>query len=276
MLNDMNAEFSFDELHNLGKQLGVLPEWLAERRIPEFNYKTYGTTGPKVILLHGLFGHLSNWDLVIPIIEKHAQVTALEFPILKGRKAEVSVKALTLYAICFIISQNFGQVYLCGNSLGGHVAIRTALLKPELVKGLILAGPSGLYENSIDTLPIKPDREFIKRHMARVFFDQKHVTNEYVDEIQRILADKENVKRLLIAAKSAKRDYLLNELPKVTVPTLLLWGKEDEITSLEVGQVFAAKIPNAKLVVKDKCGHAPMMESPDWFAEEILKFIQQQ
>ncbi|MCX7953126.1 MAG: alpha/beta hydrolase, partial [Deltaproteobacteria bacterium] len=128
---------------------------------------------------------------------------------------------------------------------------------------------------SIDTLPVQPDRQYIRKHMYRVFFDSKHVTDEYVEEIYRIISDKENVKRLLVAAKSAKRDYLFHELPHVQVPTLLVWGKDDEITTLEVGQVFASRLPNPRLVVKECCGHAPMMEAPEWFAEETLKFLRQ-
>ncbi|MCS6961169.1 MAG: alpha/beta hydrolase [Deltaproteobacteria bacterium] len=265
----------YDELLELSKQLQVQPEWLAERTVPEFVFKTYGTQGSEIILLHGLFGHLSNWEKVIPILKDYCRVTALEFPILRGRKSEVSVKALALYVLCFLRFYNFEKCYLCGNSLGGHVALRVALLKPDLIRGLILAGPSGLYENSIDTLPVKPDRQYIRKHMYRVFFDSKHVTDEYVEEIYRIISDKENVKRLLVAAKSAKRDYLFHELPHVQVPTLLVWGKDDEITTLEVGQVFASRLPNPRLVVKECCGHAPMMEAPEWFAEETLKFLRQ-
>ncbi len=260
-------------LQSLAEKLGVYPDWLKQAEIPIFNYSVHGTSGPIILLLHGLFGHLSNWDGVIPKLEKECQLIALEFPILRGTKSEVSVKSLALYVICFLLVKNLNSVYLCGNSLGGHVAIRTALLVPDMIKGLILAGPSGLYENSIDTLPIKPDKEFIRRHMKRVFYDPSLVTDKYVDEIYTILSDKDNVKRLLVAAKSAKRDYLLNELPLVKPPTLLIWGREDEITTLEVGQVFASKIPKHKLVVREKCGHAPMMEAPSWFAEEVLKFV---
>ncbi|MCS6893876.1 MAG: alpha/beta hydrolase [Deltaproteobacteria bacterium] len=270
-LPDYNL-FSF--LERLASSLNIYPEWLQKRSIPAFNFRQYGSKGPRVILLHGLFGHLSNWDKVLPRLQMQCELYSLEFPILKGDKSEVSVKSLSLYVTCFLYSQNLFNSYLCGNSLGGHVAIRVSLLVPEVVKGLILAGPSGLYENSIDTLPLKPDKDYIAKHMKRVFYDSRHVTNEYVDEIHRIISNKDNVKKLLIAAKSAKRDYLLNELPSICVPTLLLWGRNDEITSLEVGQVFATKIPKSILKVKDNCGHAPMMEEPEWFADEVLKFLE--
>jgi len=266
----------FDVIFEAAKKLNVFPDWLKEKREPQCNFDKYGSAGPNLVLLHGLFGHLSNWRQVIPKLQSVASIYALQFPLLEAKKSEVSVQSLTLFVLFFILRNNLAPCFICGNSLGGHVALRVALLMPQLVKGLILAGPSGLYEHTVDSLPVRPDKNFIREHMRRVFYDPCHVTDEYVDEIYEILSRKENVKNLVVSAKSAKRDNLYDELVNVKVPVLLLWGENDQITSLDVGAVFASRIKDAKLVSKEKCGHAPMIEEPEWFSEQIKRFLAEQ
>jgi pimeloyl-ACP methyl ester carboxylesterase len=234
-----------------------------------------GTQGPEMVLLHGLFGALSNWDSVQPLMAEYSRPIALQFPILKGHQSEVKIKALALYTEYFIRSKNFAPVALCGNSLGGHVALRLCLAAPELVDCMILAGTSGLYEHSVDALPVRPGREFVADHMQRVFHNQKFVTDAAIDEITGILEDRSHVLNLIHAARSAKKDNLKDLLGQIKVPVLLLWGENDEVTTPEVAQMFHDLIPNSKLVMIDKCGHAPMIEHPEWFAAEVKEFLKE-
>ena len=88
-----------------------------------------------------------------------------------------------------------------------------------------------------------------------------------------ILADKGRVLNLIHSARSAKRDNVLDELKQIKIPTLLLWGEDDEITTMQVAEVFHKNIANSKLVVCKNCGHAPMIEHPQWFADEVEKFL---
>ncbi len=254
---------------------GCAPQWLKENRPPEFNVVEAGTEGPHVLLLHGLLGALSNWDSILPIAAKYSRLTALQFPILTGHRSEVRVKSLAAYTECYIRTRCEGPVVLCGNSLGGHVALRVALTSPELVDCLVLSGASGLYEHSVDTLPVRPKGAFIREHMARVFCDTKFITDEAVDNILEILSSRVNHLNLIHAARSAKRDNLLQMLDQVEAPTLLLWGEEDEVTTMSVAKIFHSRIPNSILVTKERCGHAPMIEHPQWFSDEMEKFLRE-
>ena len=80
---------------------------------------------------------------------------------------------------------------------------------------------------------------------------------------------------LIHAARSAKRDNLLDMLDQVRVPTLLIWGEEDEVTTMSVAKIFHSRIPNSVLVTKEHCGHAPMIEHPEWFTEQMEKFLRE-
>lgn len=251
------------------------PDWLVNEQEPQFETSEMGEQGPEMLLLHGLFGALSNWDTTQPLMAQYCKPIALSFPLLKGNRNDVKVKSLALYTEYFIRSRNLAPAILCGNSLGGHVALRIALAAPELVDCLILSGTSGLYEHSVDALPVRPDEKFVREHMDRVFYNKQHITDDAVNQIVDIVVDRKNVRNIINAARSAKKDNLKNLLPTITVPTLLLWGEDDEVTTMSVAEQFHQLMPNSKLVTMKKCGHAPMIEYPEWFSGEVHKFLKE-
>lgn len=274
------AEPDKKELFTLVKQTAIRlaacdPQWLRSDHEPPLRTREYGDKGPPMILLHGLFGALSNWDSTLPLFAQYSRSIALEFPILTGHRSEVRVKALAALTEFLIRKRRLEPVILCGNSLGGHVALRLCLARPELVSCLILSGTSGLYEHSVDTLPIRPDQVFVREHMARVFYNAKFITDEAVNEIHTILTQRTNVLNLIHCARSAKKDNLLEVLKDIKVPTLLLWGEDDQVTTMDVAQTFHKHIKNSKLVTIKNCGHAPMIEYPEWFSEEVKKFLKE-
>jgi 2-hydroxy-6-oxonona-2,4-dienedioate hydrolase len=250
------------------------PLWVVNEQEPTFKTVEMGTKGPEMVLLHGLFGALSNWDTVQPLMAEYSKPIALSLPLLNAHRSEVKVKALSLYTEYFVRNRGFAPVTLCGNSLGGHVALRLCLAAPELVDCLVLTATSGLYEHSVDSLPVRPGKEFVEEHMSKVFFNQEFVTPEAVNEIVTILEDRTRVLNLIHAARSAKKDNLKDLLGQIKVPTLLLWGEEDQVTTMEVAEMFHQLIPNSQLVTIKKCGHAPMIEHPEWFSEEVRKFLE--
>ena len=251
------------------------PVWLKEDSSPIFESVDTPGAGPDIVLLHGLLGQVSNWDYVTPYLAKTMNPMALKFPLLTAAKSDVKVKSLALYTEAFIRERNIAPVAVCGNSLGGHVALRLALARPELVDCLILSGSSGLYEHTVDSLPLRPDERFVREHIARVFVNEEFITEEAIAQMVEILGNRSNVANLISVAKSAKRDNLYDVLPQITCPVLLIWGEDDTVTTMEVAETFKKRLPNSKLVSKKKCGHAPMIEHPEWFANEIDSFLRE-
>jgi 2-hydroxy-6-oxonona-2,4-dienedioate hydrolase len=274
MRQAVNDAVVFEQVRASAKRMGGCdPSWLKKGIVPPFPVELMGNTGEPMLLLHGLFGALSNWQSVQPLMAEYAQTTAMQFPILTGDSSEARVKAIAAY-VEFYIRTNFSEpVVLCGNSMGGHVAMRVALSSPELVKALVLSGTSGLYEHTVDSLPVRPDERFIRDHMKRVFFQDRFITPEAVAEILSILKKRSNHLNLIHAARSAKKDNLQKLLPTITLPTLLLWGEDDEVTTMKVAQMFKDLIPNSTLETHTDCGHAPMIEYPEWFAERVKGFL---
>lgn len=281
MIRDASSIFPF--IRKSAEKLGSCdPQWLkvgqrpdiqVSRPVPSSTSLEEEARKPEMILMHGLFGALSNWDSTIPLFEKFSKPIALEFPITTAHRSEVKVKALSIMTEFYIRENSFEPVTLCGNSLGGHVALRLCLARPELVDCLILSGTSGLYEHSVDALPVRPDRKFVRDHMHRVFRNPGFVTDEAVEEIYKILTSRASTLNLIHAARSAKKDNLEKLLGLINVPTLLLWGEDDEVTTMGVAEAFNRLIPNSELVTIKNCGHAPMIEHPEWFSENVERFM---
>jgi len=138
--------------------------------------------GETLILLHGLFGALSNFQDLIEYFKKTHKVVVPLLPLLELDLLHTSVGGLQKFLQKFIEQKDYNNIHLMGNSLGGHVAIVHVLKKPERIKTLILTGSSGLFENGMgDSYPKRGDKEYIRNKTAMTFFDPAMATAELVD-----------------------------------------------------------------------------------------------
>lgn len=239
----------------------------------KFEFVEVGT-GEPLMLLHGLFGALSNFsDLIEKFKHTHKVVVPL-LPLFDLDLLHTSVKGLAKYVQQFIDHKGYDQIHLLGNSLGGHVGLVYILSYPEKIKTLTLTGSSGLFENAMgDSYPKRGDYEYIKAKTAATFYDPAVATKELVDEVFEITNSRIKVIKIIALAKSAIRNNLGEELGQIKVPTLLIWGKNDNVTPPFVAEEFHKLIPNSELAFIDKCGHAPMMEVPNEFNDILEKFL---
>jgi len=230
--------------------------------------------GEPLILLHGLFGALSNFDELIAYFRPHNKVVVPMLPLLDLDLLHTSVGGLQKFVHRFIEYMDYQNVNLLGNSLGGHVAILHVLKQPERIRSLILTGSSGLFENGMgDTYPKRGDYEYIKKKTQLTFYDPKIANKELVDEVYETVNNRLKAIKIIALAKSAIRNNLGEELNQIKQPTLLIWGNNDAITPPFVGREFQRLIPNSELHFIDKCGHAPMMEVPADFNGILHKFL---
>lgn len=264
----------FDTLKQIAKENNYkLPSWLSKNEEPKIDFVEAGTKGRNILLLHGLFGAVSNWDSVYNLLKEFANPIAISFPIATGKVSDITVSSLTLLTEYFIRTHDFKDLILCGNSLGGHIALRVALESPELFDKMILSGSSGLYEHQVEKLPLKPTAKFVSDQMSKVFYNKDFITDDGVKSILDSLLNKKVFLNYVIAAKSAKHDNLENVLSNIASETLLLWGEDDEVTPIDIAHTFNKLIKNSTLKTIKSCGHAPMIEYPEWFAQEIKTFI---
>ena len=230
--------------------------------------------GEPLLLLHGLFGALSNFQDLIEFFRHHNKVVVPLLPLFELDILHTSVGGLAKFVNRFIEARGYKDIHLLGNSLGGHVGLVHVLKNPEKIKSLILTGSSGLFESGMgDSYPKRGDYEYIKTKTELTFYDPKVATKELVDEVYNIVNVRLKAIKIIALAKSAIRNNLGEELNQIKQPTLLIWGNNDNITPPFVAREFNKLIPNSELQFIDKCGHAPMMEVPDEFNIILHKFL---
>jgi len=240
----------------------------------EFRYIESNPDGEVLLLLHGLFGALSNFSSIIDYFSKSFNVIVPILPILDSPIHRVSLSVLVDHVSDFVEFKGLEQVNILGNSLGGHIALLYSIAKPEKINSIILTGSSGLFENSLgSTFPKRGDYEFIKTKTQDIFYDPEIADKELVDEVYDIVNDRNKAIRVIATAKSAVRHNLGDKLHLISAPTLLVWGQEDKVTPPFVAEKFHEHIENSQLFFVEKCGHAPMMEKPDEFNNLLATFL---
>ena len=242
----------------------------------KFDYKPLldAGEGEPVILLHGLFGNLSNWGHVVDEFKTTHRVLIPRLPFYTRPITRQRLDDLVDYITDFVEENQLQKIILMGNSLGGHVALLYAWKYPALVRRLVLAGSSGLYENSFGgTFPRVKDYDYIREKVKSTFYKPEVATKELVDEVYDTVQSRINTLSIIGLARAAQRHNVADMLGQLITPTLLIWGLQDTITPPEVALEFYDRLPNAEIAFLDHCGHVPMMEQPQLFNQHVRKFI---
>ncbi|MEP7195024.1 MAG: alpha/beta hydrolase [Saprospiraceae bacterium] len=242
----------------------------------KFRFLETREDGPIILLLHGLFGALSNFSGIINSFGEKYRVIVPLLPIYDLPILQVSLDGLVKFIKEFTQHKNLSEINILGNSLGGHLALLYALDESTKINTLCITGSSGLFESAMgSTFPKRGDYEYIKNKTAETFYDPLVATKELVDEVFEITRDRLKAIRIIATAKSAIRHNLSDKLHKLKMPTLIIWGKNDNVTPVFVGEKFHELITGSQLFLLDQCGHAPMMEKPVEFNSILLKFLEE-
>lgn len=231
-----------------------------------------------IYFLHGLFGRAMHWLPVMVGLEDRCRMLAVEFPLDRrpGRRQSgvKTVSDLTDFVERVVDQQGDQEFILCGNSLGGLVAVDYCLRHPKRVTGLVLSGSAGLYEaNLAGGKRPQASREWIREQAMAILNNHELVTDELVEGMYEDISDRD-YSRFVLRMSRATRDHTVkDQLGRVSAPTLLIWGENDQITPPSVGEEFRDRIPNAELVFVEQCGHSPNLEQPMFFTESMRTFL---
>lgn len=227
-----------------------------------------------LLLLHGLFGALSNFGSILDYFGQRYNVIVPMLPIFELPLRKVTLSGLRDHVADFVTYKGYDHVHVLGNSLGGHVSILYTLAHQPKVSSLTLTGSSGLFENTMgNTFPKRGDFEYIKKKTEATFYDPSVASDELVEEVYGIVNDRNRAIRIIATAKSAIRHNVADRLSEIHIPVLLVWGQQDEVTPAFVGEKFHELLPDSRLHMIDKCGHAAMMERPAEFNRILDEFL---
>ncbi|MFB6286282.1 MAG: alpha/beta fold hydrolase [Candidatus Bipolaricaulia bacterium] len=234
--------------------------------------------GDPVVLIHGLFGDPSNWGRVMDTLADRFWLHAPQLPIdyRPGRHVGDfdAFQALADSIVDYLDARGIERASVGGNSLGGQVAVDLGLRYPDRVERLVLTGSAGLFERDLwgSGMP-RVDRAWIHRQATEVFYDARHVTEDLLDQVEAMLADRAYRRFILRVARATRAYDVRAELGRLAQPTLLVWGREDRITPPTVAERFADELPDARLRFLPQCGHVPPLERPEAFGQTLAAFL---
>ena len=240
-----------------------------------------GGRGEPLLVLHDETGHPGwlRWH------ERLSEDFTLTVPMMPGYKGStrldwaMSMRDMAGWYLEAIDDLDIGQVNVVGFSLGGWLAAELATMSPELFKKLVLVAPAGvrppvgqILDMFLITMPVLLETSVLSKDEVAEFS-----TISPDEPTLELMADWEDVRE--VACMLSWRPYMHNPtLPRLLhrlkrLPTLIVWGRDDEVIPLSAGQLYNESIPGSRLTVIENCGHRPEIEHPAEFAVAVRQFL---
>lgn len=244
--------------------------------------------GPAVVLIHGFGSSLEIWDEVIDELSPTHRVIALD---LKGfgwssrPPGDYSPRAQARLVLGLLDQLGVEDFTVVGHSWGASVALSVSLEAPKRVKRIALYS-AWVYEEQLPTSFLWARagglgevlfslyyRERIEDRVAYAYYDPSNIPQDRIDRVEAMFDRPGTTAAALAAVRGQRYAAMQRRYRNIRQPTLLVWGREDRITTLHFGERLARDLPNAELVVVPRCGHIPMREAASKTTTVLKKFI---
>ena len=262
-----------------------------------FVYRRFGnerTAGPALVMLQHFRGNLDNWDpALVDRLARDREVILLDNRGVGGSTGVVPENVTTMArdALAFIDALGLKQIDLLGFSLGGYVAQELVLLRPRLVRRIVLAGtaPQGgpdLHRWSEDVYALAtPDQPTAENLLALFFTSSERSRAKGMESIGRLYqreVDRDEPTDLAtrdaqlaaITSWGIPDESKLNRLAGITQPTLVANGDNDTMMHTRNSHLLAERLPNAQLRIYPDAGHGFLNQYPELFADDVHTFLQ--
>ena len=245
-----------------------------------------------IVFIHGTSASLHTWDTLSSLLKTNKKIIRLDLPAFgltgPNRLNQYNFNFYNQFLDEFLLKLNVTKCIVAGNSLGGSIAWNYAIASPDKVKQLILLDASGYPKKDekgslgfkLAAIPVLNQAlkhispiSLIRKSLEDAFYDKSLVTEKMVQQYHDMLLREGNRAAVLeLFQHPMKADA--TKIKTITQPTLIIWGKEDQLISYKNAALFKQDIRNSQILVLDKVGHIPMEEAPNQVATAILKFIQ--
>lgn len=254
---------------------------------------------PPIILLHGSNASLHTFEPWVTRLKDKFRVVTIDLPGhgLTGEVPSGDYSNEAMVAVVNELANNLGLEHFVigGNSMGGSIALRYALDHPKKITGLVLINSSGFMrkrfqnDDSQGVLVFRLLKNpwfraigevmdpyyFVSQGLEAAFHQQAAVTEAMVMRYYD-LALREGTRKATMKRFSATEDkkYQAQDLARINVPTLLMWGKEDAVAPFAFASGYETLIPRISTAYYDGVGHIPMEEVPEISAADLIAFME--
>ena len=261
-------------------------------------YLTAGTTGPPLVLLHGVGDNAFDWRWVMPILARTHRVYAPDLPGSGGSARpldDYSPAFFTRFVAAFLDALGVDHAAVIGNSLGGLVGLRLALAEPERVTALGLVSSAGLGRKvtyALRSLALpgygKLSVAWGKRRpgaaqralgrAALVFARPRDAPRKWVKEQYRLARLPGFLEAQLATLRAqvglkGQREVLVDRLAQLERPTMVVWGTRDRVIPSSHAKEAVSRLPEGYLELIPECGHLPQVEQPERFVSGLRRFL---
>ena len=262
-------------------------------------YLTAGTTGPPLVLLHGVGDNALDWQWVMPTLAHTHRLYALDLPGSGGSiKPEVdySPAFFTQFLSAFLDTLEIERAAVVGNSLGGLVGLRLALSEPSRVSALGLVASAGLGREvtyALRSLALpgtgrlavawgKRPPGAAQRVLGRstlLFARPWRVPRKWLKEQYRLARLPGFLEAQLATVRAqvglrGQREVLVGRLAQLEVPTILVWGTRDRVLPYSQAKEAVSRLQEGSLELISDCGHSPHIEQPERFVSGLSRFLE--
>ncbi len=247
------------------------------------HYEVFGY-GQPVLFLHGWLGSWRYWFPTIERVAENFRTYSFDFwgfgDTRLGQSTAESIQSYSDQVIRFLDELGIDRVVLVGHSMGGMVALKTAINHPKRISRVVAVG-APIVGDSLSWLLKLTDRPVLADAFARVPWFRRYMFRMFLGEtndpaVNEILDDsvKSSSTTLRRAVGSMWRTDLRPELSRLTVPALIVHGGRDEIVHPNQADLFD-NIPSAEVVVMPESRHFPFLDEAVLFNETLLRFLRQ-
>ena len=237
-----------------------------------------GGTGEPLVLVHGLGSRALDFALLMPGLAREHRVYALDllgYGDSDRPEVDYSVSLQTGVLRQFADTLGLKQVDLAGWSMGGWIALEFTAQSPERIRRLVLLDSAGMnFTPSFDLRLFTPRTTGDVEALARLLTPRPPRVPAFINrDVLRLLREESWVIQRTIDNMMTGRELMDGKLGGVTMPVLIVWGRQDAITPLAVGEAMHREMPQSVMVVLDGCGHIAPIECHDRVLAELQRFL---
>ena len=250
----------------------------------KIQYLESGTKSKRaLVLIHGLGASAERWEHVIPDLSKRYRVIAPDLPGFGHSdkpSLEYTPQFFAKFLHEFLDTVGVNSCTMIGSSLGGQVVAEYAITYKTKLEKIILVSPAGVMKQPTESLreyitaALYPNHDTAYNAFKRMAGNDEKVPHHVIDDFVKRMSlpnAKMAFASTLLGLKNA--DVISQRLHDVSVPSLVIWGENDNVIPIKYASDFVSSLRDCKYIKMENCGHTPYTEDPRRFVDNVVGFI---